>query len=118
MPWRRTIGGMRADRLRNLFRGHKPEKSGCRLPLRTAGLPVPWESVLAGSHRREAVLKTFQQFTVEHRTSDLKKQMSYGMIATASTLSLVDPFLYVFVFVNNTRSSQKIINPKTMISGT
>jgi hypothetical protein len=39
-----------------------------------------------------------------------------GLIGIASTFLSIDPFLYAFV--NNTRSSQKIINPKTMISGT
>jgi hypothetical protein len=41
---------------------------------------------------------------------------SYRLIGITSTFLSIDPFLYAFV--NNTRSSQKIINPKTMISGT
>ena len=41
---------------------------------------------------------------------------SYGLIGITSTFLGIDPFWYAFV--NNTRSSQKIINPKTMISGT
>jgi hypothetical protein len=31
---------------------------------------------LTGAHRREPALKTFQQFTVEHRASNLQEQMS------------------------------------------
>jgi len=39
-----------------------------------------------------------------------------ALISPTSTFLSIDPFLHVFV--NTTRSSQKIINPKMMISGT
>jgi hypothetical protein len=45
-------------------------------PLKTVGLPIPWQPDLTGAHRRKPALKTFQQFTVEHRASDLQEQMS------------------------------------------
>jgi hypothetical protein len=74
-----------------------------------------YKAVFAEADRRGSVVEVYSN-AIEAGEPETLPSESYGLIGIASTFLSIDPFLYAFV--NNTRSSQKIINPKTMISGT
>jgi hypothetical protein len=59
-------------------------------PLRMVGYPIPRKADLACSNIWEPSLESLEQFTVEHRTSDLQKQLSASLRAT-HVLSLAEP---------------------------